>query len=640
MSEIRSLAVLLALAALPLGDPDPCRNSIDGGTVGTDTPVAGPRSQGGDPAYPSRDRRIASAGDTTYFVNPARGDDANAGTRADQAWQSIAKVNALELAPGDHVTIASGFHAETLKPSGAGTAEKPIVVEFAPGRHEFGVEGALRRPYFVSNSSDNPTLPRPIGILVEHVKHLRLRGGGVVGDRKTDIVFMGRMIEFINDHSEDIVYSGLTFDLQRPTVSEFRVLEVEPKGVVIQIAEGSSFAIEEGAFKWTGDLGSGWTMAQQATLEDGRCWRMNRWTPFATAKAEDLGGRKVRLTYESGNMDMRQGHQFQFRNVERDTVSAHNNRSRDIVIRDCRFYMLPGMGIVSQFTENLTFQRVEVEPPEGTLRTCAAWADCFHFSGCRGDILVEECGFSGMQDDPINVHGTHLRITAKAAENQLLLRFAHGQTYGFAAFQPGDEVAVVSHASLCELPGNPRRKVTAIAPKPGDTSGREWLLTLDGPVPSFGENDVIDNITWYPNLTVRNCHVTLDSCRGFLITTRGKVLVEGNTFNRCSMPGLLVEGDAEGWFESGPVRDMTIRNNTFIGCGIQISPQNKSVKAEEPVHENIRIEGNFFDDGGISAKSVRGLTIVNNRSPTGSLFIHTNACTDVKAENNAGKARE
>ena len=116
------------------------------------------------------------------------------------------------------------------------------------------------------------------------------------------------------------------------------------------------------------------------------------------------------------------------------------------------------------------------------------------------------------------------------------------------------------------------------------------------------------------------------------------MLVEGNPFNRCSMPAILVEDDAEGWFESGPVRDMTIRDNSFIGCGIAISPQNKSVKADEPVHENIRIEGNFFDGSGISAKSVRGLTIVGNRSSGGDIPISTNACTDVKAEDNATKA--
>ena len=107
------------------------------------------------------------------------------------------------------------------------------------------------------------------------------------------------------------------------------------------------------------------------------------------------------------------------------------------------------------------------------------------------------------------------------------------------------------------------------------------------------------------------------------------------------MPGILIEDDAEGWFESGPVRDMTIRNNKFIGCGIEINPHTESNKPEEWVHENIRIEGNFFDGGGVSAQGVKGLTVVGNRAPAGSVPINVApSCTDVKAEANGQKSKE
>ena len=293
------------------------------------------------------------------------------------------------------------------------------------------------------------------------------------------------------------------------------------------------------------------------------------------------------------------------------------------------------MGVISQFTENITWQRVRFAPPKDTLRTCPCWADAIHFSGCKGDILVDSCVFSGLQDDPINVHGTHLRIIAKPTENQLHLRFMQPQTWGFAAFAPGDEIAVINHANLRELPGNPRRKVTAIAPLPGDRTGKEWLLTLDGPAPAFGKDDVVDNLTWYPNFTARSNYVTLDSCRGFLITTRGKVLVEGNTFNRCAMAGILTEDDAEGWFESGPIRDMTIRGNRFIGCNIEINPHTTSSSSDEPVHENIRILYNYFDGGRITARNVKGLTIMGNRFVSSQPPAITTAhSTDLKIENN------
>jgi hypothetical protein len=583
----------------------------------------------------AKEELSVSPGNVTYYVDPVRGDDTRTVVAKDAAWKSLAKVNALRLAAGDQVIIAPGLHAASLTPSGEGTATHPIVIRFLPGVHTFAVEGAVRRPYYISNSSDDPKTPKPITLLVEQVKHLRLEGGGVSGANKTTILSGGRMVEIVNDHAEDITYANLVFDLKRPTVSEFRVMEVSTNSALLRIAEQSDYVIEGAKLRWIGDLGKGGLMVQEGIPEEGRCWRGGKKSfmhpdGLTADTIEDLGNRQVRLTWAGTNHGLQKGHQFHFRLIARDSVGVHNTRSKAITFRDCEFNALTGMGFVSQFTDTITIERVNVIPPAGTFRTCPAWGDIFQFSNCRGEIRIDSCRLSGMQDDAVNCHGTHLRILEKLSENQVLVRFMHGQTFGFAAYIPGDEVAVIGHATLRELPDNPRRHVTKVEQK----NEREWILTLDGPVPTFGQNDVLDNITWYPNLTVRNVHVSMDPVRGFLLTTRGKVLIEGNTFHRPAMAGILIEDDAEGWFESGPVRDMTVRSNRFINCGIQINPQVRNPKPEEPVHENIRIEENFFDGGNISAKSVKGLTVINNRSTGGEVKVSTTACTDVTTTNN------
>ena len=570
----------------------------------------------------------------TYAVDPVKGNDANP---AGKAWRTYAKLNTVKLAPGDTVMIAPGRQEESLIPMGEGTLQKPIVIRFLPGVHTIGVKNAIRLPMFVSNSCDSAA-PKPVGVLVRNVKHLRLQGGGVEGPNKTTLLYDGRMVQIFNDHSEDITYTGLVLDLKRPTVSEFRALEVGPSHAVIEIADGSDYAIENGKFVWKGDWNPG-NFCQDGIPAEGRCWRSGAprgWTDQgqAEAKASALAGRKVRLDYATGGSGLDQGHQYHFRNTTRDSVGVHNARSKNILFRDCDVYALTGMGFVSQFTENIIYQRVNVAPPKDSLRTCAAWGDVFQFSNCKGDILVDSCRLSGMQDDAINCHGTHLRIIEKRGGNQVLMRFMQSQTHGFAAFAPGDEVAVISHSNLREYTDNPRRKVTAVEKQ----SDKDWLLTLDGPVPTFGQDDVLDNITWYPDLTVRNNHVSMDPVRGFLLTTRGKVIIEGNTFHRCSMSAILIEDDAEGWFESGPVRDMQIHGNTFLGCGIDINPQTRSAKPEEPVHENIRITDNWFDGAGVSAKSVKGLTVTGNRSPGGNIPIRLDpSCTGTQVEGNDRK---
>ena len=90
------------------------------------------------------------------------------------------------------------------------------------------------------------------------------------------------------------------------------------------------------------------------------------------------------------------------------------------------------------------------------------------------------------------------------------------------------------------------------------------------------------------------------------------------------MSAILIEADAEGWYESGPVKDVLIKGNTFIDCAynggpghavIAIHPSNKIIDAERPVHQNIRIEDNTFrtfDYPVLYAKSTAGLLFRNN----------------------------
>ncbi len=212
---------------------------------------------------------LAAPGNTTYRVDPDKGDDSNP---AGRPWRTFGRLNAEELAPGDTVIIAPGRQQETLKPSGGGTAEKPVVIRFQPGIHTIGIEDTLRIPMFISNSMDS-TDPQPVGILLQNVKHFRLEGSGAKGPGKTTILCDGRMAQLVTDHSENITFTGLAFDLKRPTVSEFRVIESGPTTAEIQIAEGSDHAVENGSFIWNGDWGHGHLLAQEAIPAEGRCWR-------------------------------------------------------------------------------------------------------------------------------------------------------------------------------------------------------------------------------------------------------------------------------------------------------------------------------------------------------------------------------
>ena len=199
----------------------------------------------------------------------------------------------------------------------------------------------------------------------------------------------------------------------------------------------------------------------------------------------------------------------------------------------------------------------------------------------------------------------------------------HGQTFGFLAFNPGDEIALVRWDSLQLYGANRVLEASLINPK-------EILLKLAQPIPqTFRENDAVENVTWTPEVEIRGCTVSRIPTRGFLITTRRRVLIEDNSFFNTHMSAILVENDAKGWYESGCVRDMTIRGNRFTRCAepvIHINPQNSL--PNQAVHRNIRVEANTFilrDALCIKAKSTAGLTV------TGNMFFSDQALRDTTA---------
>lgn len=579
---------------------------------------------------------LHAVGRMAYHVDPVAGDDANP---PGKPWKTFGRLNAVKFAPGDRVLISPGVQEETLKPAGEGTAENPVVIQFLPGVHTINIRKVLRKQLFISNSIDS-TEPIPVGIMLSQVKHFRVQGGGVDGAGKTTLLYDGRMMQILNENSEDIEYSGLVLDMKRTAVSEIRVLEARDPTVTFQVAEGSDYQVENGRFLWRGDWLGGAALTQQVELKTGACRRrgvLRGWTSEGQteAKATDLGDRKVKIEFPDGASGLLAGHQYHFRNGSRVMAGVHSTRSARITFRDCEVNALPCMGFVSQFTDSMTFQRVNVVPPAHTIRTCPAWADIFQFSNCKGEILVDSCRLSGMQDDALNCHGTYLRIVRNDGERRLLVRYVHRQTYGFAPYAAGDEIAVMNASTMREYPGNPRPQISQVE----RLTDKDWLITLKGTVPTFNENDVIDNITWNPNITARNNHISVDPVRGFLLGTRGKVLVENNTFERCRMPGILVEGDAIKWFESSPIRDMLIQSNRFIDCGIEIGSTVRDPKPDEPVHENIRIVNNTFENGGISAMAVKGLVVVGNHAVPSALKIDVDAsCSEVKVERNEHKA--
>ena len=214
-----------------------------------------------------------SPGNTTYYVNPTEGNDSNSGLAESASWQTFTQINQMRLSPGDQVEITAGSFDQSLILTGEGTAANPVKIHFAKGRFDFHPDNVFRERYNISNTNTMPDSMKAVGILLKKAKYFELSGVDA------EIIYRGKMIEVCIDSSENVTISDLHFDYHRPTVSEFKVVELGDGYAEIEIHKDSKYRIENEDIIWYGE---GWTyntpiLAQELNLDSNDVRRL--WNP-------------------------------------------------------------------------------------------------------------------------------------------------------------------------------------------------------------------------------------------------------------------------------------------------------------------------------------------------------------------------
>lgn len=521
----------------------------------------------------------------------------------------------------------------------AGYKGKPVTVRLSPGIYKLDRSKSTQVLYHISNTtseSEDPDPTKHIGLYLHSLKNITIDGCG------STLQMNGEMTSFVLDRCEGIILKNLNIDYKHPTQTEVEVLEEGKDYLIVQVHPTSQYRIVDEQLEWYGD---GWSfkngIAQSYDRASNMTWRS--WSPMENLiRAVELRPNVLYLQYKE-KPQVGLHIVFQMRDSFRDEVSGFVNRSKNVQLENLNFYYLGNFGVVCQYSENVTFDRCNFAPRPDSGRTNAGFADFIQVSGCRGMIDIRNSRFSGAHDDPINIHGTHLRVTEFLSPNRLKVRFMHDQTFGFEAFFKGDDIELVDPLSLLAVEKAKVKEAKLVTP-------HEMELTLSGPLSLevIQRKDlVVENVLWTPEVRITNNYFERIPTRGILITTRRKSLIEGNTFYGMQMSGILVADDGLSWYESGPVHDLTIRRNTFLNCGepvINIDPENREYKGA--VHKNITIEENYFymrknSSSVIRAKAVDGLVIRHNLIYTSdaeknkeSDFIQTRDCNEVSVEKN------
>ncbi len=500
---------------------------------------------------------------------------------------------------------------------------------------------AAKRELYISNSTEDDTSSKwkNIAFLFEDCKNITLDGNNSL------IVLHGKMISFAALKSSNIKIKNIRFDYARPTMSELSIKTVTANRIETEIHPDSKYTIDSGHIQFYGD---GWIAKAHHTIlykPTSQTLHYSSLKPLLESRALQTGPNHVQFEGNFQNSKFVPGDILTFRDPYRDNCGAFFHRSKNIYLENINMHFMHGLGIVSQFCENISLFKVSVAPPENSGRIISSFADCFHFSGCKGLIKIDSCFTSGSHDDPVNIHGTHLKITGIDTAKKIKVRFMHHQTYGFEAFFAGDSIAFIDPQTLLPIAKAKLKKARLLNP-------REMELETATPLPSNITTGLsIENITWTPEVIIKNSRFERTNTRGLLITTRRKVLIENNSFYHTGMYPILIANDASSWYESGAVNNITIRNNRFIECGynngsggIAILPENHQLSTA--VHRNIYILNNQFITSYtevLTARSVHNLVFNGNKisytekhktEPSKSC-INLNGCTNVKIEKNS-----
>lgn len=557
-------------------------------------------------------------------------------------------VSDLGVKPGEDATLAINkvlLNADKTQ---------PITLRFAPGEYLFKADHAIERYFTVSNNNNGM---KRTAFPLFGFSSVEIDGQGA------SFIFSGKIVPFIVDKSSNVTLKNFSIDTKEPYLLEGTVIGVDSaaKTFDLRIADEFPYKVRKKELVFTtpvAEYGMGSNLffdpATRTVVYNAPAYKMDTWNPWLNERydAEEIGQGVVRITNTISKLpELGWVMAIKHRNSElcRVVPGILMQFSRNIRIENVTLYQAGAMGLIAQRCEDVCMERFDVVANEKRKRMVSTLADATHFVNCKGMIRFESCRFESMLDDATNVHGIYAKVTSIINPNTLGYQLVHGEQTGFPFAEKGDTLVLIKQETLSTY-GKP---FVVKATKVFNESYCE--VEFEEEVAStYKEGSALENISWYPEVVMRNCSVSRNRARSVLFSVPRRVVVENNTFS--SMMGAIsIGGDANYWYESGASNEVIIRNNTIIDCAtssantalIHICPdiKNPDIK-KDYIHRNYLIEENtirHFDRILLDAEWTEGIIVRNNKmtqtgtfpsyQPQASTFILKH-CKDVTIENN------
>lgn len=529
------------------------------------------------------------------------------------AEATVISVNSFGLKPDSRVN-ATPYVVKALEEC---RKHPEALLTFEKGRYDFWEAHTTLRDYYETNTYD--VNPKILAILLDEMQNVTLDGQG------SEFIMHGRMQPVTLHRCKNITLRNFSIDWDIPLTAQGKVVNSTEQYMDVEIdTEQYPYIIENNQLIFVGE---GWKSA---------CWSMMQFEPethfvcyntgdnlgWVRYHAEALKKGVVRLKEPNGKPVPYPvaGTMLVLRHSTREHAGMFLYHSEGVKMEHINVYHTGGLGVLSQYSKNLTFNDVNIAPNKAKNRVLSGHDDGLHLMGCSGQVTIENCHFAGLMDDPINIHGTCSRIIKVLSPNRVQCRFMQDMSEGMEWGRPGETAGFIESKTMHTVGKGIIAKFEVV-------NKAEFIIEFSEPMPTgIREGNVLENLSCTPDAEIRNCHFGSCRARGVLVSTPGKVVIEDNVFES-SGSAILIAGDANYWFESGAVKDVTIRRNEFrYPCNsssyqfceavISIDPEIPEPDVRYPYHRNIRIEGNtfhLFDYPILYARSVDGLTFIDNK---------------------------
>lgn len=502
-----------------------------------------------------------------------------------------------------------------------GLENETVQIVFPKGRYDFYPDATYYRTYYESNTYDADV--RKLAVFIKNKMNITIDAQG------SDFVYHEHIQPFTLDNAENITIKNVNIDWDVPLTSEGEVIEADPKHILIKIDIAQSpYKIHDKGLTFVGENAKeNWALSEGSWLIE---FDKNHIIPPNTGDNGCVKGdlKNVKYSELKPGLVLMQGDFTKTPAVGNFLIMRHGTRdhagmflfhSKNTKLENINVYHTSGLGILSQYCENIEMRNVNMIPNPHKKRYLSGHDDGLHFMGCKGEIIIDNCDAQGLMDDPINIHGTYVPVMQKIDDYSIKCTFGQDMSHGLLWAVVGDKVGFLEKKEMGTVANG---TVSSFEPLDVD----HFIIRFNDKLPdNIDANFVLENLSWTPNVTISNCFVGSNRARGYLISTPGKVVIENNIFET-SGSAILIAGDANYWYESGAVKDITIRNNEFrFPCNssyyqfceaiISIYPEIPTRNALQPFHKNIKIENNSFNPSDypiLYAVSVDGLCFKSN----------------------------